>query len=185
MEYQNTAFKDLIICKPKLLADTRGHFYESFNLKSFEEFAGFSPSFVQDNQSRSRFGVLRGLHFQVGDNAQAKLVRVLEGEVLDVVVDLRKEEPTYGQSFSIQLTAQNRTQLFVPKGMAHGFITLSENATFAYKCDAYYDKESEKGIAFNDPSLEIDWLLPEKHFLLSKKDQENTTLEQIASKLSF
>ena len=185
MEYQKTDFKDLIICRPKLFADTRGHFYESFHLKSFVQFAGFTPHFVQDNQSRSSFGVLRGLHFQNGENAQAKLVRVLEGEVLDVVVDLRKEEPTYGQSFSIQLTAQNRTQLFVPKGMAHGFITLSENATFAYKCDAYYHKESELGIAYNDPSLGIDWLLPEKHFLLSKKDKEHPTLEEIASLLSF
>lgn len=185
MEYQKTAFRDLIICRPKLLADTRGYFYESFHLKSFEEFAGFAPFFVQDNQSRSSFGVLRGLHFQTGEYAQAKLVRVLEGEVLDVVVDLRKDEPTYGQSFSIQLTAQNRTQLFVPKGMAHGFITLSENATFTYKCDTYYNKENELGIAYNDTSLEIDWLLPEKHFLISKKDKENPTLEQIANQLYF
>jgi len=179
MEFQKTAFKDLIICRPKIFSDDRGYFYESFNLRSFEAFTGFAPSFVQDNQSRSSFGVLRGLHFQTGMHAQAKLVRVLEGEVLDVVVDLRKEESTYGKSFAIQLSGQNRTQLFVPKGMAHGFITLTENATFAYKCDAYYNRESEQGLAYNDPALGIDWLLPEINFILSKKDKENKLLSEL------
>lgn len=185
MEFKKTAFKDLIICNPKTFTDDRGYFYESFSLRDFETFTGLTPSFVQDNQSRSSFGVLRGLHFQVGTNAQAKLVRVLEGEVLDVVVDLRKDESTYGKSFAIQLSAQNKTQLFIPKGMAHGFITLSSNATFAYKCDAYYHKESELGLAYNDPSLNIDWLLPSDNFVLSDKDLLNPNLEKIPNNLTF
>lgn len=185
MEFQKTEFKNLIVCTPTLFEDDRGYFYESFNAKAFEKSVGFCPDFVQDNQSRSSYGVLRGLHFQMGEHAQSKLVRVIEGEVLDVVVDLRKEEPTYGKSFSIRLSEQNRKQLFVPKGMAHGFITVSENATFAYKCDAYYHKESERGLAYNDPGLNIDWLLPKEHFLLSEKDRENPELSELESELTF
>ncbi len=179
MEYKKTAFKDLIICIPKIFSDDRGYFYESFNLRSFSDFTGLHIDFVQDNQSRSSFGTLRGLHFQIGDYAQSKLVRVVEGDVLDVVVDLRSEEPTYGKSFAIVLSAQNRKQLFVPRGMAHGFITLSENATFIYKCDNFYHKESERGIIFNDPDLAIDWRLPEKQFLLSEKDLQNTLFKNL------
>ncbi|AWH75125.1 dTDP-4-dehydrorhamnose 3,5-epimerase [Dokdonia sp. Dokd-P16] len=184
MEFQKTAFKDLIICTPKVFEDDRGYFFESYNSEAFEKFAGFSPSFVQDNQSKSSFGVLRGLHFQIGKHAQSKLVRVIEGEVLDVVVDLRKEEPTYGKSFTIKLSGINKKQLFVPKGMAHGFITLSDTAIFAYKCDAFYDQKSERGLAYNDPSLKIDWLLDEREFLLSPKDLENPMLSELKN-ISF
>ena len=179
MEFQKTAFKDLIICTPKVFEDDRGYFFESYNSEAFEKFAGFSPSFVQDNQSKSSFGVLRGLHFQIGKHAQSKLVRVIEGEVLDVVVDLRKEEPTYGKSFTIKLSGINKKQLFVPKGMAHGFITLSETATFAYKCDNYYHKASESGLLYNDPILDINWILDEKDFILSKKDVANPLLADL------
>lgn len=184
MEFQKTAFKDLIICTPNVFLDGRGYFFESYNAKAFEEFVGFAPSFVQDNQSRSTHGVLRGLHFQTGVHAQSKLVRVLEGEVLDVVVDLRKEEPTYGQSFTIKLSEENKKQLFVPKGMAHGFITLSDTAVFAYKCDAFYNQKSERGLAYNDVSLKIDWLLDEHEFLLSSKDLENPMLSELKN-ISF
>ena len=179
MKFQKTIFKDLIICTPDVFLDERGYFFESYNAKAFEEFTGFSPSFVQDNQSRSTRGVLRGLHFQTGIHAQSKLVRVLEGEVLDVVVDLRKEEPTYGQSFTITLSEENKNQLFVPKGMAHGFITLSETATFAYKCDNYYHRASESGLLYNDPILDIDWILDENDFILSEKDVVNPLLADL------
>ncbi|MBV1925271.1 MAG: dTDP-4-dehydrorhamnose 3,5-epimerase [Dokdonia sp.] len=183
MEVQFTAFKDLIICKPKVFEDDRGYFYESFNLKNFTKVTGLSPVFVQDNQSRSTFGVLRGLHFQVGDMAQSKLVRVLEGEVLDVVVDMRKEEPTFGKSFSIMLTAANRTQLYIPRGFAHGFLTLSSTATFCYKCDNYYDETSERGLLYNDPALDINWQLEEQDFILSQKDKESLRFEALIKTL--
>lgn len=179
MKFQKTVFKDLIICTPDVFLDERGYFFESYNEKAFEDFTGFSPSFVQDNQSKSTRGVLRGLHFQTGMYAQSKLVRVLEGEVLDVVVDLRKEEPTYGQSFTITLSEESKKQLFVPKGMAHGFITLSETATFAYKCDNYYHKASESGLLYNDPILDIDWILDENDFILSEKDVANPLLADL------
>ncbi|TVZ51330.1 dTDP-4-dehydrorhamnose 3,5-epimerase [Dokdonia sp. Hel_I_53] len=185
MQYQKTNFKDLIICSPTVHSDERGYFYESFHLKSFQDFTGLSPQFVQDNQSRSGFGALRGLHFQTGKDAQSKLVRVLEGEVLDVVVDLRKEEATFGKTFSIQLSAQNRKQLFIPKGMAHGFITLTEYATFAYKCDAYYNSKSEGGIAYNDTTLCIDWMLPSSNFIISEKDQKNHPFKDLPKDYLF
>jgi len=183
MEVKKTDFKDLLICNPTVFKDDRGYFYESFNLKKFSDATGLHPNFVQDNQSRSTFGVLRGLHFQVGDMAQSKLVRVLEGEVLDVVVDMRKEEPTFGKSFSIMLTAANRTQLFIPRGFAHGFLTLSPKATFFYKCDNYYDKESERGLLYNDPVLDINWQLEEQDFILSEKDKVNPNFETLIKTL--
>tara|TARA_R110002051_G_scaffold18194_1_gene52584 strand:- start:4945 stop:5496 length:552 start_codon:yes stop_codon:yes gene_type:complete len=183
MVVKKTDFKDLLICNPTVFKDDRGYFYESFNLKKFSDATGLHPNFVQDNQSRSTFGVLRGLHFQVGDMAQSKLVRVLEGEVLDVVVDMRKEEPTFGKSFSIMLTAANRTQLFIPRGFAHGFLTLSPKATFFYKCDNYYDKESERGLLYNDPVLDINWQLEEQDFILSEKDKVNPNFETLIKTL--
>lgn len=172
MEILTTNFRDLLICNPKVFKDNRGHFFESFNLEQFKKLSGLSPQFVQDNQSLSSFGVLRGLHFQKGAMAQAKLVRVLHGEVLDVVVDLRKDEPTFGQSFSIVLSAANRTQLYIPRGFAHGFLVLSAEATFFYKCDNFYDKQSEIGLKYNDPHLDINWHLPEGDIILSEKDKE-------------
>lgn len=182
MQIETTSFKDLIICTPSIFNDERGYFYESYKENLFQEKTGLSPNFVQDNQSQSTYGVLRGLHFQVGEMAQAKLVRVLDGEVLDVVVDVRKEEPTFGQSFSIVLSADNKKQLFIPKGFAHGFLVLSKKATFFYKCDNYYHKESERGLKYNDPVLGIDWRLDEKELILSEKDQHNldfNTLKQL------
>lgn len=184
LEFKKTSFQDLIISNPKIFSDERGYFYESYNSRLFQEFAGFSPNFVQDNQSKSTYGVLRGLHFQNGEYAQSKLVRVLEGEVLDVVVDLRKSEPTYGKTFSIKLSAKNKKQLFIPKGMAHGFITLSPTAVFAYKCDAYYNKESERGLAYNDNDLNIDWLVDVKDIILSQKDLENPNFKELKN-ISF
>ncbi len=179
MEVKTTSFKDLIICNPSVFKDERGYFYESYNKKIFEEKTGLSPQFVQDNQSQSSYGVLRGLHFQVGEMAQAKLVRVIEGEVLDVVVDLRKEEPTFGHSFSIVLSTENKKQLFIPRGFAHGFLVMSQTATFFYKCDNYYHKESERGLKFNDPQLGINWQLDPKELILSEKDQDHPDFETI------
>ncbi len=179
MEIQQTSFKDLTICNPRVFKDDRGYFYESYNAKIFSELTGLNPAFVQDNQSRSQFGVLRGLHFQTGAYAQAKLVRVIEGEVLDVVVDLRKNEPTFGQSFSIILNDKNNTQLFIPRGFAHGFLTLSDNATFCYKCDNYYSRVHEAGLYFNDPALDINWHLETQDFILSEKDKNNPLLKQL------
>lgn len=172
MKFTETSIPGLIIFEPKIWGDDRGYFFESYNENSFKE-AGITATFVQDNQSSSGYGVLRGLHYQTGDFAQAKLVRVLSGEVLDVVVDIREGSPTYGQSFSILLSEANKKQMFIPRGFAHGFVVLSEQAVFYYKCDNFYSKESEGGILFNDPQLKIDWqVLPEK-MILSKKDKVN------------
>jgi len=183
MEVKKTSFKDLIICTPSVFEDKRGYFYESYNAKVFQDKTGLSPHFIQDNQSQSSYGVLRGLHFQIGEMAQAKLVRVLSGEVLDVVVDLRKDEPTFGKSFSIVLSSENKNQLFIPRGFAHGFLVLSDHATFFYKCDNYYHKESERGLKYNDPSLGIDWQLDETALILSEKDQELPNFETLKSQL--
>lgn len=184
MKVEQTSFKDLFICKPSVFTDDRGYFYESYKESVFQELTGLSPQFVQDNQSRSSYGVLRGLHFQIGDSAQAKLVRVLEGEVLDVVVDLRISEPTFGKSFAITLSAENKTQLYIPRGFAHGFLVLSEYATFFYKCDNYYHKESERGLKYDDPALGIDWQLQSRDLILSEKDQQNLDFETVKQLLS-
>lgn len=170
MPFISTEFKGLFVFVPKVFGDDRGYFFESFNQKTFEEI-GVNKTFVQDNQSRSVYGVLRGLHFQKGDAAQAKLVRVLEGSVLDVVVDLRVGSQTYGKHFSIELSAENKKQLYVPRGFAHGYVVLTEYAEFFYKCDNYYSKESEAGIFFNDPSLNIDWKIDVSKAILSEKDR--------------
>lgn len=170
MAFIDTSFPDLVIFEPKVWGDARGYFYESYNQNNFTE-AGIDAHFVQDNQARSSYGVLRGLHYQQGEHAQAKLVRVLEGVVLDVVVDLRQGSPTYGQYFSIILSAENKRQLFVPRGFAHGYVVLSETAEFFYKCDNFYHKASEGGIAYNDPNLAIDWQIPMDQAILSEKDQ--------------
>ena len=170
MEYTPTPLEDCFIVTPNAFEDKRGFFSETFNKKTFEKVAGVSIDFVQDNQSSSRKGVVRGLHFQKGIMAQAKLVRSIYGEILDVVVDLRKDSKTFGKTFSILLTSENRKQLFVPRGFAHGFIVLKDHTIFAYKCDNYYNKASESGIIYNDPAINIDWILPESEFILSEKD---------------
>lgn len=164
-----TPFPGLTIFEPKVWNDERGYFFEAFNQRSFAK-AGLQADFVQDNQARSTYGVLRGLHYQLEPFAQAKLVRVLEGEVLDVAVDLRPASPTYRQWFSIRLSAANRRQLFVPRGFAHGYVVLSPTAEFFYKCDNFYSKEHERGIRFDDPALKIDWEVPREDLTLSEKD---------------
>lgn len=179
MEITATPLQDCFYITPKKFEDTRGVFSETFNEKVFEEITGRSIHFVQDNQSQSTRGVLRGLHFQKGEMAQAKLVRVALGRVLDIVVDLRKGSETFGKSFSIELTGEKGTQLFVPRGFAHGFVTLSEKSIFCYKCDNYYDKASESGIIYNDATLNLDWHLSHKDLIISEKDLELPTFKAV------
>jgi len=181
LELQQTPLKDCFILKPKVFQDERGIFYETYNQKVFEKTTGLEIDFVQDNQSVSSRGVLRGLHFQTGNMAQAKLVRVVKGKVMDVVVDLRKNSETFGKSYSVVLDDVNHLQLFVPRGFAHGFITLSEESIFSYKCDNYYDKASESGIIYNDATLALDWHLPKEEFIISEKDLELPTFEEAVS----
>lgn len=175
MELLQTPLKDCFILKQKVFQDERGFFYETYNQQLFEKTTGLKVDFVQDNQSISTKGVLRGLHFQRSEMAQAKLVRVVMGRILDIVVDLRKTSETFGKSFSIELDDVENLQLFVPRGFAHGFITLSEQSIFAYKCDNFYDKVSEGGIIYNDATLALDWHLPEEEFIISEKDLELPT----------
>jgi dTDP-4-dehydrorhamnose 3,5-epimerase len=177
LKFTETKLKGCFILEPKIIKDERGYFMESFNEKTFAEGVGQKVTFVQDNQSFSTKGVLRGLHYQTGEHAQAKLVRVLHGEVLDVAVDLRPNSPTFGQYESVLLTAENNTQFFVPRGFAHGFLVLSESATFFYKCDNFYNKESEGGLLFNDSTVNIDWNFPMEQLIISEKDTILPTLE--------
>lgn len=172
MPYIKTEFEGLFIFEPKIFKDDRGYFFESFNARTLEIETKQKYNFVQDNESKSTKGVLRGMHYQINPMAQAKLVRVLEGEVQDVVVDLRKNSKTYGKQFSIVLTAENKKQLLIPKGFAHGFLVLSETATFFYKCDNFYSKEHERSLAWNDKTLNINWLTATENLILSEKDRE-------------
>uniref|UniRef100_UPI003A9142D5 dTDP-4-dehydrorhamnose 3,5-epimerase n=2 Tax=Flavobacteriaceae TaxID=49546 RepID=UPI003A9142D5 len=157
--------------------DHRGYFFESFNQNQFNTLTNTNTRFVQDNESFSTKGVLRGLHYQIGEHAQAKLVRVIQGRVLDVAVDLRAGSPTFSQYVAVELTETNKKQLFIPRGFAHGFVVLSDTAIFSYKCDNFYNKESEGGIIYNDPSLNINWQLPEDFLIVSEKDLVLPTLE--------
>jgi len=170
MPFIETGFPGLKIFEPKVFTDSRGYFFEVFNEQSFRD-AGIDVHFVQDNESKSQRGVLRGLHYQLNPMAQAKLVRVVEGEVLDVVLDIRKGSPTFGKSYSLVLTGENKKQLFIPRGFAHGFSVLSETVIFQYKCDNFYSKESEGGIMFNDPELNIDWGINLNEAVVSDKDE--------------
>lgn len=178
MQVTNTKFPDLTVIQPKIFGDARGFFFESFNGKKFKELTGIHTEFVQDNMARSTVGVLRGLHYQTGDAAQAKLVSVIEGEVLDVVVDLRPESPMYGKHYKIRLTGENKTQLFVPRGFAHGYAVLSETALFYYKCDNYYAPGREGGVMYNDPAFNIDWEFDLSTAILSEKDLKHPPFEQ-------
>lgn len=171
MKVTETKLKGCFIVEPKVHEDQRGYFFESFNLKEFQSLTGSNTEFVQDNQSKSRYGVLRGLHFQRGIHAQAKLVRVIRGEVLDIAVDIRKGSNTFGEHVAIKLSEANKKQFFVPRGFAHGFIVLSDYCEFFYKCDNYYNKDSESGIHFNDADLNIDWIIEERDIIVSEKDQ--------------
>ena len=165
-----TLIEGCFIIQPQLFKDKRGFFYESFNQAKFEKLTHQPVNFIQDNESSSSKGVLRGLHFQKGEFAQAKLVRVVKGAVQDVVVDVRPSSKTYGQYFSIELSEENKTQLFIPRGLAHGFLVLENDTIFNYKCDNYYNKEAESGIIYNDTSLAIDWNASEKDLIISEKD---------------
>jgi dTDP-4-dehydrorhamnose 3,5-epimerase len=171
MRIEQTPLIDCFVVHEKVHGDTRGYFIETFNQRDFNAASGLDILFVQDNQSRSSKGVLRGLHMQRGASAQAKLVRVLEGSVLDIAVDLRKGSPSFGQHFSIELTADNHKQFFVPAGFAHGFVVLSDAATFFYKVDKFYEPGNEVGIMYNDPALKIDWKLADSEIILSEKDK--------------
>lgn len=170
MPFIETGFPGLLIFEPRILEDSRGYFFESYNQNVFEK-EGIHLKFVQDNQARSTYGVLRGLHFQREPHAQTKLIRVLNGSIVDTVVDIRKNSPTYGQAYSIVLSSDNKKQLLVPKGFAHGYSVLSETAEVFYKCDNFYHKESEGGVMWNDPSLTIDWQLPLNKIIVSDKDR--------------
>jgi len=178
MKVLETKLEGCFIIEPKIFEDKRGYFFESFNTKQFHEHTKTKTVFIQDNESYSTKGVLRGLHYQTGNYAQAKLVRVVKGKVLDVVVDLRKASKTYGEYASVELSEENKKQLFVPRGFAHGFIVLSDTAIFSYKCDNYYNKESEEGIIFNDTDLNIDWKLPENELIVSEKDLDLPTFKE-------
>jgi len=177
MEFNPTKLHGCFIIEPKIIEDERGYFMESFNEKTFQKGINQNVHFVQDNQSFSSKGVLRGLHYQTAEHAQAKLVRVLQGEVLDVAVDIRPNSATYGQSVSVLLSSVNQKQFFIPRGFAHGFLVLSETATFFYKCDNFYNKESEGGVIYNDKNLNIDWQFDESELIISEKDKVLPTLE--------
>lgn len=177
MEVIKTDIEGVVIIEPRIFRDDRGYFYESFSQREFEEKV-CRTTFVQDNQSKSSYGVLRGLHFQKPPYCQSKLVRCIKGAVLDVAVDLRKGSPTFGKHVAVELTEENHRQLFVPRGFAHGFAVLSEEAVFQYKCDNFYNKESEGAIAWNDPELAIDWRIPADKILLSGKDKLNKGIKE-------
>lgn len=178
MKITTTAIEGVLILEPEVFSDERGYFFESFSQQEFEEKV-CKTTFVQDNESSSRYGVLRGLHFQKPPHAQAKLVRVIKGTVLDIALDIRKGSPTFGHHVSVELSGENKRQLFIPRGFAHGFAVLSDEVVFQYKCDNYYAPGSEGGILWNDPALGIDWKLPEKDVILSEKDKKNVLLNEL------
>lgn len=171
MKIQPTVIQDCLLIEPTLYHDQRGLFFEAYNKNQLEAYLGRVVDFVQDNHSESKKGVLRGLHYQKGNAAQAKLVRVVKGAVLDVILDIRPGSPTFGQHYKVRLSQENGKMLFIPKGMAHGFLSLEEGTVFTYKCDQFYDPDAEAGIYFNDPELNIDWEYPLEDIILSKKDE--------------
>ncbi len=178
MKVYDTSIKDLLIIEPQIFYDSRGYFFESYNQAKFAE-AGLNYNFIQDNQSASVYGTIRGLHFQKGEFSQAKLVRVLEGKVLDVAVDIRPGSPTFGKYEAVELSAENKLQLMIPRGFAHGFSVLSPTAVFSYKCDNIYNKASEGGIRFNDPDIGIDWKIKPEEAVLSDKDKAQPFLKEV------
>lgn len=184
MEVIKTALDGVVIIEPKIFGDARGYFFESFSQREFTEKV-CDTVFVQDNESKSSYGVLRGLHFQLPPHAQSKLVRVVSGRVLDVAVDIRRGSPTFGKWAMAELTGENHRQFFIPRGFAHGFVVLSPEAVFQYKCDNFYSPESEGAVAWNDPALGIDWQLPPDRILLSDKDRRNPLLADAARLFDF
>jgi len=184
MPFHTTHIPGLLVFEPRLHEDSRGYFFESYNHKVFAT-AGIDNTFIQDNQSSSLYGVIRGLHYQLNPYAQSKMVRVLHGAILDIAVDIRKGSPAYSKLFSIELTAENKKQLFIPPGFAHGFSVLNEKAEVLYKCDGFYNKESEAGICFNDPVLNIDWKIPADKIIISDKDKILPTLAECRNNFVF
>jgi dTDP-4-dehydrorhamnose 3,5-epimerase len=184
MEIIKTSIEGLVIIRPRIFSDSRGYFFESYSQRDFEKEVG-DIHFVQDNESKSSYGVLRGLHFQKPPYAQSKLVRVIKGTVLDVVVDIRKGSPTYGKWEAVELSEDNKLQLFIPRGFAHGFSVLSKEALFQYKCDNFYHPEAEGAIAWDDPQLNIAWRLPKDSIILSAKDMKHPSLAELDSPFSI
>lgn len=178
MEVIKTEIEGVVIIEPKIFGDERGYFFESFNVAEFARKVGVNTVFVQDNESKSKYGVLRGLHFQKGEFAQSKLVRVVEGRVIDVAVDIRRGSPTFGKHVAVELSEDNKRQLFIPRGFAHGFAVLSEEAVFQYKCDNLYAPDHEGAIAWNDPKIGIDWQIRPEDAILSEKDKKHPTLDE-------
>lgn len=185
MEVIKTDIEGVFIIEPKVFGDNRGYFFESFNVREFAEKTGKEVNFVQDNESMSRYGVLRGLHFQLPPYSQSKLVRVVKGKVLDVAVDIRKGSSTYGKYVSCEMTGENKRQFFVPKGFAHGFCVLSDDAVFQYKCDDFYHPEAEGAIAWNDPAIAINWPITVDEIILSEKDKHHPYLKDFESPFFF
>ena len=185
MQFVRTKIEDVVIIEPKVHGDDRGYFVETFRADKLEEFLGFKLNFGQDNESKSSKGVLRGLHYQLPPHAQTKLVRVIQGRVLDVAVDIRRNSPTFGQHVAVELSAENKKQLLVPRGFAHGFVVLEDDTIFAYKVDNYYSPECDRGIAFDDESLNIDWILKKEELKLSEKDRKQPKLNETNDLFEF
>ena len=185
MNFMPTKIEDLIVIEPKVYTDDRGYFYETYKKRELESYLGYTVNFIQGNESKSTFGVLRGLHFQAPPYAQTKLVRVIQGSVLDVAVDIRKGSKTYGQHITVELSEYNKRQLFIPKGFAHGFVVLSDEAIFSYQVDNYYNKESEGGILFNSSELNVNWQIETKNLKLSSKDKLLSNFKDFTSPFSI
>ena len=184
MPFIKTQFPGLLIFEPKIWGDDRGYFFESYNQKAFSA-EEIEISFIQDNQASSVFGVIRGLHYQLNPYAQTKLIRVLSGNILDVAVDIRKNSPTFGKAYTIELSAENKKQLLVPKGFAHGYSVISATAEVFYKCDEFYNKESEGGISYNDPFLNIDWGINKNEAIISEKDMQHPALHECKNNFEY
>ena len=185
MEFIPQSISDVWVIEPKIHGDERGYFVETFRQDKFEDALGYKVNFIQDNESKSSKGVLRGLHFQLAPHAQSKLVRVIEGAVLDVAVDIRKGSPSFGQHVAVELSGDNKKQIFIPRGFAHGFVVLTDTATFAYKVDNYHSPECDRGLAFDDRELNIDWQLPKQQLLLSDKDTQQPTLAALTDSFDY
>ncbi|MGB3774903.1 MAG: dTDP-4-dehydrorhamnose 3,5-epimerase [Leeuwenhoekiella sp.] len=183
MKYIDTGIQDLWICEPDIFKDGRGHFFEAFNKKDFKSNTGLEVDFVQQNQSKSAYGTLRGMHLQKGKDSQAKLLRVIEGEVLDAVVDLRKDSPTFGKSYTVILSAENNRQLFVPRNFAHGFLVLKPETAFVYSCDSYYQKSAELTLHYQDKKAAIEWPQIDGDQILSEKDNEGLDFEEVIAQM--
>lgn len=177
MKFERTAIEDVVIIEPKVHGDERGYFVETFRQDKLEEFLGFAVNFCQDNESKSSRGVLRGLHYQLAPAAQTKLVRVIQGRVLDVAVDIRRGSPTFGEHVAVELSSDNKKQLFVPRGFAHAFVVLEDDTIFAYKVDNYYSPENDRGVAFDDPAIGIEWTIGKEYLKLSDKDTKQPLLK--------